>query len=235
MLALKGAIAYLGGMGSNDLIQPPTPQPLLPALPSSVRLSDGTSFYVAAKTGQLPLALVGGRLDANIGSWLGATTPTVGQKTLAASLPVALASDQALPLPAGAATEATLSSAKVDLDTLVTRTPDRSDYHDASIASQTTDQTVYTVTPGKTFYCTSLVVFVSNTSGVNPGQLHIHDGGAGGALKLPVTLTNTTNQSGSQLGMSLAFLTPMRFTSSVFAQVVNGTLVYSVTVVGYEL
>jgi hypothetical protein len=43
---------------------------------------------------RIPAALVGGRFDGNIGSWFGATTPTVGQKTAAASIPVAIASDQ---------------------------------------------------------------------------------------------------------------------------------------------
>jgi len=37
---------------------------------------------------------VGNRLDVNAGSWLGSTAPTVGQKTMANSLPVAIASDQ---------------------------------------------------------------------------------------------------------------------------------------------
>lgn len=37
-----------------------------------------------------------GRPDTLMGSWLGATTPTVGQKTMAASIPVAIASDQRL-------------------------------------------------------------------------------------------------------------------------------------------
>jgi len=45
-------------------------------------------------TPQLPAALVGGRLDSNVGAWFGATTPTVGQKTMAASIPVTLSSDQ---------------------------------------------------------------------------------------------------------------------------------------------
>ncbi|HEV8670945.1 MAG TPA: hypothetical protein VGS01_09455, partial [Candidatus Limnocylindria bacterium] len=63
--------------------------------PFSVRLSDGAAFYDATKTGQLPAALVGGRLDANIGAWLGSTLPTVGQKVMASSLPVTIASDQA--------------------------------------------------------------------------------------------------------------------------------------------
>lgn len=44
----------------------------------------------------LPSALVSNRLDNNIGSWFGATTPTVGQKTMAASIPVVVASDQTL-------------------------------------------------------------------------------------------------------------------------------------------
>lgn len=42
----------------------------------------------------LPAALVGGRLDTNIGSWLGSLLPTVGQKPMASSVPVTLASDQ---------------------------------------------------------------------------------------------------------------------------------------------
>jgi len=53
-------------------------------------------------TPQLPAALVGGRLDANVGAWLGATTPTVGQKAMAASVPVTVASDQtAIPVAQG--------------------------------------------------------------------------------------------------------------------------------------
>lgn len=41
----------------------------------------------------LPAALLGGRLDVNNGAWMGSTTPTVGQKTMAASIPVVLSSD----------------------------------------------------------------------------------------------------------------------------------------------
>lgn len=60
----------------------------------------------------------GGGGDVSIVDWLGSTAPTVGQKTMADSLPVAIASDQSpvpisassLPLPTGAATEATLAS-----------------------------------------------------------------------------------------------------------------------------
>lgn len=56
--------------------------------------SAGTVIDPALK-GQLPAALVGGRLDANIGAWLGSTAPTVGAKVSANSVPVVIASDQA--------------------------------------------------------------------------------------------------------------------------------------------
>lgn len=51
---------------------------------------------VTLLAGGLPAALVGGRLDANIGAWLGSTAPTVGQKTMANSIPIVFPSDQVL-------------------------------------------------------------------------------------------------------------------------------------------
>ena len=62
-----------------------------------------TSILVALGGG-LPAALVGARLDTNLGAWLGATTPTVGQKTMVASIPVAIASDQGS-IPVGGAVD----------------------------------------------------------------------------------------------------------------------------------
>lgn len=49
---------------------------------------------ITVDTPQLPASLVGGRLDTNLGAWLGSTAPTVGQKTMASSIPIAIASDQ---------------------------------------------------------------------------------------------------------------------------------------------
>lgn len=56
---------------------------------------DDNAGSLTTDTAQLPGALVGGRLDANAGAWLGSTAPTVGAKTSANSVPVVLASDQA--------------------------------------------------------------------------------------------------------------------------------------------
>lgn len=64
-------------------------------------------------TPQLPAALVGGRLETSVGSWLGSGAPTVGQKTAANSLPVVLASDQAairVSNPSGSAVVTTVGS-----------------------------------------------------------------------------------------------------------------------------
>lgn len=57
---------------------------------------------IARLAGGLPAALVGGRLDTNLGAWLGSAAPTVGQKTAANSLPVVIASDQEVNVDVGA-------------------------------------------------------------------------------------------------------------------------------------
>jgi hypothetical protein len=75
------------------------------AAPFSNRLSDGAAFYDATKTGQLPTALVSGRLDVNIGA-SGVTVPVSGA-FFQATQPISAA---ALPLPSGAATETTLGT-----------------------------------------------------------------------------------------------------------------------------
>jgi hypothetical protein len=54
----------------------------------ATRLADATF------TSLVPAALVGGRFDVNVGSWLGSTAPTVGQKAMSSSVPVVIASDQ---------------------------------------------------------------------------------------------------------------------------------------------
>jgi len=58
-----------------------------------VSVDDGGGS-LTVDTPQLPAALVGARLDTNVGAWLGSTAPTVGQKTMANSVPVVIASDQ---------------------------------------------------------------------------------------------------------------------------------------------
>jgi hypothetical protein len=79
--------------------------------PIFVEFTDGVSAYVAAKASQLPSALVGGRLDVNVGNTpavtisgsAAVTGPLTDTQLRASAVPVSASS---LPLPAGAATEA---------------------------------------------------------------------------------------------------------------------------------
>lgn len=64
----------------------------LPALSGTTAVSIAAT--VATSNTQLPAALVSGRLDENVGAWLGSTAPTVGSKVSASSVPVVIASDQ---------------------------------------------------------------------------------------------------------------------------------------------
>lgn len=58
-----------------------------------LRDSSGSIIDPVTKA-QLPASLVGGRLNQNVGSWFGSTVPTVGQKTMANSVPIVIANDQ---------------------------------------------------------------------------------------------------------------------------------------------
>lgn len=74
------------GTSANPLRMDPTGTTAQPVT------DNGSSLTV--DTTQLPAALVGGRLDSNLGAWLGSTAPTVGQKAMANSVPVVIASNQ---------------------------------------------------------------------------------------------------------------------------------------------
>jgi hypothetical protein len=77
-------VIMLGGSGTINVTV------TFVGLKTSPRIVDVAS----ASLDQLPAALVGGRLDQNLGAWLGSTAPSVGSKTSANSVPVVIASDQ---------------------------------------------------------------------------------------------------------------------------------------------
>lgn len=120
-----------------------------PVSAASLPLPTGAATS-ALQGGGLPSALVGGRLDTNNGAWLGSTAPTVGQKTMANSIPVALASDQT------SLTFQPSSSPSVGNYMSVRLTKDGANYADqmASGASQSAPSTAlvfYTMTRGRAY------------------------------------------------------------------------------------
>ncbi len=85
---------WMFGLSDGTAFISPALEHTAAASPHAVRLTDGAAFYKAPVGTQLPAALVGGRLDSNMGSWFGSTAPTIGQKNSANSIPVVLATDQ---------------------------------------------------------------------------------------------------------------------------------------------
>lgn len=106
-------------------------------------------------------------------------------------------------------------------------------YRDGGVANQAASGVVYTVSAGRRFKCTSMIVNVVNTAGTS-GELDILDG-VGGALKVPFLPAASTNQSRSVIVMNLVFPTPLEFVNTVYASIVSGTITYSISVVGYEV
>lgn len=106
-------------------------------------------------------------------------------------------------------------------------------YITANIAQQTASTTVYTVSTGRILKVTTLDISVSNALLSGNGQLDIRDGTTGTVL-YTMTIPSSTNQSSAGSNKTLTFPVPLRFSSSVYAQEVSGTLTFSVMFVGYE-
>jgi hypothetical protein len=88
-----GSLTVDGPLTDAELRAAPVPVSGTISVNEPVSVDDnGGSLTI--DTPQLPAALVGGRLDENVGAWLGSTAPTVGQKNMADSVPVVIASDQ---------------------------------------------------------------------------------------------------------------------------------------------
>jgi hypothetical protein len=102
-----------------------------------------------------------------------------------------------------------------------------------AIDNQTTGQSLYSVTAGKTLYILS--VFVSGFNTGQSGRLRIKD---------DTTVLLTIHALGTGLGIlggmtpftavPAAFVEPMKFTTNVTVDIPTGTLTYSITLIGYE-
>lgn len=105
-------------------------------------------------------------------------------------------------------------------------------YKTSNLASQTTSQSAYNVSAGRTLRVTTLYVSVAN-SAITTGTLNIRDGSSGNII-IPVTIPGSTNQSNAGNTLSLTFPTALLFTSSVYVQIAAGTLTYSIFFNGFE-
>lgn len=106
-----------------------------------------------------------------------------------------------------------------------------------NVSNQTTDQTLYTVTAGKTFYLTNILLGSINTSTSSEGVMVIRDG-AGGTIQIPYLMgqagLGSIAASQAIAAAPMAFEEPIPFTTAVVADIVAGTVRYSCMIVGYE-
>ena len=209
---------------------PPSPSPTVYDV---VRLTDGTAYYQAAKESQFPAVL--------------------GQQLLSASLSVVLASNQpAVPSSNAAGTQVDGHSVSIGATTdantantvigILKRTPlDTWERPGASlvrgsVAGQTVTATVYTVTVGKTFYCTSIIISAVNTNTAAQGRIDIIDNtsGSAGTVLYSAQLSAATAVVGTGSVVPATMPSPLAFTVGVRAVVVTGALTYACNVQGFE-
>lgn len=129
-VAANGVTLAAIKLGTDKIPSSPATDRATAAAPVSTRLSDGAAFYDGTKTGQLPAALVGGRLDVVIGAagTIATESTLSGIKTGTDKIPSSPATDRStavapasVRLSDGAAfyagaTEGTLASIKTGTD-----------------------------------------------------------------------------------------------------------------------
>lgn len=102
----------------------------------------------------------------------------------------------------------------------------------ASLTNQTTNQTVYTVTAGRTFFMTNYVLSAVNSSITTIGEVNIRDSGT---TKIPHLMSKDLDKvsESSSLGFGLNLQEPVQFTTNVNVTVA-GTVAYSLAIMGFE-
>lgn len=165
---------------------------------------------VALLAGGLPPALVGNRLDVNIGAWLNSTAPTVGQKSMAQSIPVTMASNQSTGATKIEDGGGSGRLASVDGANRLVVTANATIVPPASVAVEqaalsdltTTDDTVYVIPNGKILTITRFAGGSEGNSGkVSKSSLYYDPNGDGSSL----TLIRTMYLSGTNYEFGLDY------------------------------
>lgn len=167
----------------------------------------------------------GAGADVNVNGWFGVTTPTVGQKTMAASIPIVVASDQA-PIPVTTAPGNTVPGIGIGYITTTTTTPaavrattytEQTSNAQRSIASASANDTAAGTgarTAKITYYTATFTgpytetLTLNGTTGVNTvatnicyiEKIEVLTAGSGGANAGIITLYSAINKGGVAIG-----------------------------------
>lgn len=108
-------------------------------------------------------------------------------------------------------------------------------YKEGFLDHQTTGQTAYTVTNGKTLYVTSIAISAFNASAVANGRLRVRDNTT---VKIPVSIPTAGVAALASLVpatlTALSFPEPIPFGTNLNVDLPAGTVTYSLSFSGYE-
>ncbi|MES2351485.1 MAG: hypothetical protein V4641_28250, partial [Pseudomonadota bacterium] len=103
---------------------------------------------------------------------------------------------------------------------------------DKNVDAVTTTTVIHTVTAGKTFYLTGIVLTAINASVSALGRVQLTDAGT---VKIPIVIGQSiAGGSGTAAGISPNLAEPYSFTTNVRVDITLGTVTASCSVVGYE-
>ena len=93
-----------------------------------------------------------------------------------------------------------------------------------------------TITTGKVFYVTDMLLTIDNTDATNTGRVNLRDGTTvAGAIVLPIQVQESPTQESATQVVSHTFSEPMEFTSSgLFIEEGAGINTVTGVIIGYE-
>jgi len=93
----------------------------------------------------------------------------------------------------------------------------------------------YTVTSLKTLYITDMIMTITNTDTGGEGKLIIRDGTTiAGTVKLPIGVVESANSTSGLTTITMTFAEPLAFSTGVFFEENDGTLLMVGNLNGYE-
>lgn len=93
--------------------------------------------------------------------------------------------------------------------------------------------TLYTIPTGKTFHVTNINLGTISSSLTASGKIRLRDGGAGGTSKFTQAVEEASGTLEKAATDNNDYSEPLQFATSVFFEIVQGTVITDVTIVGY--
>ncbi len=92
-----------------------------------------------------------------------------------------------------------------------------------------------TITPGKTFFVTDIVLTIDNTDTANTGRVNLRDGlTVAGSIVFPILVAESPNNESVVTVLTHTFSEPIEFSTGLFIEESVGILLATGVIIGYE-